>query len=236
MSPIKGRAPVLVRRKEAVLQNQTPDRPARGRPIWLIVGAGVILWQVGQAIALGVLGLPGVYTIALSSRGVSVSDGGAGAGKGDRVTVVPKTAYRKRLERKADDEPAKAAGRQRVARVPPDTAPDGALSLPPKAALKRWLRSSAREFVGGVDEQGNILYRFDIRLEVPDDLRPKVVEVAYDYNAPSVRPRSQASKTAKDGFQVKFGALACAGTMKVTVTFEDGRTQQVEADGCSLLK
>lgn len=214
------------------MQNGTSDRPARGRAVWLIAGACLILWQVGQAIALGVLGVPGVYTIALSSRGGSSPAGGSGAG---RVTVVPKAAYRKRLEPKAGDEPAETPKQQRMARVPPDAAPDGALSLPPPAALKRWLRSQAREFVGGVDEQGNILYRFEIQLEAPDDLRPKVIEVAYDYNAPSVRPRSQSSKTAKDSFRVSFGALSCAGTVSVKVTFEDGRTQQVEADGCRIL-
>ena len=36
--------------------------------------------------------------------------------------------------------------------------------------------------------------------------------------------------------QRNYVKAACAGVLKVTVTFEDGRTQEVEADGCSLLK
>ncbi|MCG8560086.1 MAG: hypothetical protein MI824_09815 [Hyphomicrobiales bacterium] len=214
------------------MQNETSDRPKRGRAIWLIAGLCLVVWQAGQAVMLGVLGLPGVYTIALPGGAGS----GAGVGQAERVTVVPKDAYRKRVEPEAADKPLPKDGREPVPGVRPGAAPEPSLSLPPQAALKRWLRSQAQEFVGGVDSDGNILYRFDIRLEVPDDLRPKVVEVAYDYGAPSARPRSQASKTAQDGFLVKFGAQSCAGVLKVTVTFEDGRTQEVEADGCSLLK
>ncbi len=196
---------------------------------WLIVLAGIVVWQVGQAIAIGVLGIPGVYTVALVADAAKPA-----AGPARRPAAIPKQAYRKRVEPAPG--PRTVAEDKRVTRLPPATKPPSAAALPSPAKLERWLRSTAREFVGGVDAQGNMLYRFEVWLEAPKEVGRRLVEVAYDYDAPSVQPgRRQSSKKRKDGFRVRFGALICARSLTLTLTYEDGRTQQLTVDGCSIL-
>jgi hypothetical protein len=107
--------------------------------------------------------------------------------------------------------------------------------LPSRSELREWVKSTAREFVGGVDAEGMPLYRFDVWLEAPKDVRAHVRKVSYAYLAPSVQPPEQSSDDPENGFRVKFGAAACAEKATVTLTLRDGRERQVDVDGCRIL-
>ncbi len=122
-----------------------------------------------------------------------------------------------------------------VAAAPPRPTDGAVPRLPGNAELRSWVRSSAREFVGGVDADGMPLYRFDVWLEMPSALRPRVRLVSYQYRAPSAKPPVQSSSDAASGFRVKFGAAACAEKAVVTLVLIDGRQRQVDVDGCRIL-
>jgi len=66
-------------------------------------------------------------------------------------------------------------------------------------------------------------------------VKRRLVAVAYDFNTPAVMPQSQVSSEQQTDFHVSAGALACADKVTVTLKFNDGRSQQVAADGCKLL-
>lgn len=123
----------------------------------------------------------------------------------------------------------------RLANLPPTTAGRVRTSLPSRSELRSWVKSNAREFVGGVDADGMPLYRFDLWLDAPEDLRSQMRTVSYAYLAPSAQPPEQSSSDAKSGFRVKFGAASCAEKATVTLTLVDGRERTVTVDGCRIL-
>lgn len=107
--------------------------------------------------------------------------------------------------------------------------------LPSRSDVRGWIRSTAREFVGGVDADGLPLYRFDIWLEAPEGVRAQIQQVSYEYLAPSAKPPLQNSNDSKSGFRVKFGAAACAEKARIMLTMNDGNTRKVNVDGCQIL-
>ena len=127
-----------------------------------------------------------------------------------------------------------------TAALPPDRPPapepsEGGSALPSASAIDGWVKSQAWEFLGGVDAQGNILYRFEVWLEAPDSELKNVKSVAYEYDAPSATPKSRETDRAEGGFRVRFGSLACAKEITVTLTMADGRKQRAKVDGCRVL-
>lgn len=130
---------------------------------------------------------------------------------------------------------AGSASETRLASLPPETEARIQASLPSRSELRSWVKSNAREFVGGVDADGMPLYRFDVWLEAPSDLRAQVQRVSYAYLAPSAQPAEQSSSDAKSGFRVKFGAASCAEKATVTLTLIDGRERSATVDGCRIL-
>ena len=83
-----------------------------------------------------------------------------------------------------ETKPARNSGTVRSASLPrPETGRIRA-SLPSRSELKSWIRSNAREFVGGVDADGMPLYRFDLWLDAPEAMRAQVRTVSYAYLAP----------------------------------------------------
>ncbi|MDA7947534.1 MAG: hypothetical protein MPJ78_08650, partial [Hyphomicrobiaceae bacterium] len=127
-----------------------------------------------------------------------------------------------------------------TAALPPDPPPapqasGGGSGLPSVSAINSWVKSQAWEFLGGVDAQGNILYRFEVWLDAPASELKNVKSVAYDYDAPSATPKSRESNRAEGGFRVRFGSLACAKQITITLTMSDGRKQRAKADGCRVL-
>lgn len=127
------------------------------------------------------------------------------------------------------------AGTRSVASLPQPAEAGETVALPSRSDLRGWVRSSAREFVGGVDADGMPLYRFDLWLEAPDRVRGGIQAVTYEYRAPSAKPSRQDSSEAGTGFRVKFGAAACAETATVTLVMKDGRERRVNVDGCKIL-
>lgn len=106
---------------------------------------------------------------------------------------------------------------------------------PSGSDIQDWLRSQAWEFLGGVDPQGNILYRFEVWLDAPRDVLNGIKSVSYLYDAPSATPGERESDDAKSGFRARFGSLSCSKNVTVVVTMADGSSQQAIADGCRAL-
>lgn len=130
--------------------------------------------------------------------------------------------------------PGRESGGQDLANLPPRTQ-TGPSELPGRSDIRGWARSTAREFVGGVDADGMPLYRFDVWLDAPDNMRSQIRSVSYEYRAPSAQPPSQSSSEAGSGFRVKFGAASCAEKAMITVIMNDGQQRSVDVDGCGIL-
>lgn len=109
------------------------------------------------------------------------------------------------------------------------------VDLPARSEIRAWARSEAREFVGGVDADGMPLYRFEVWLDAPDDVREQIRSVSYEYRAPSAQPPMQSSSDTGSGFRVRFGAAACAEKAKITVVMRDGQERSADVDGCRIL-
>lgn len=130
--------------------------------------------------------------------------------------------------------PASAAAAASAASAPPEAAPTlPPVNLPASGDVEAWVKAKATEFKG--EDRGRPLYHFEVWLEPPEEMKSRLVAVAYDFNTPAVRPQSQVSSEQKTGFRVSVGGLACADKITVTLKFDDGRSQQVAVDGCRLL-
>jgi hypothetical protein len=108
------------------------------------------------------------------------------------------------------------------------------VQLPAGGDAQGWVKSRASAVAGGVDEHGRPLYRFDLWVEPPAEVKQRLVAVAYDFDAPSAEPRTQESTEQQTGFRVRFGGLACADKITLTLKFDDGQQQQVAVDGCKI--
>ena len=115
----------------------------------------------------------------------------------------------------------------------PSPAPSMLLALPLPSAVAGWVKAKASEIKGG--ERGRALYHFEFWLDAPEDVKRRLVAVAYDFNTPAVMPQSQVSHEEKTGFRVSAGGLTCADKVTVTLKFNDGQLQQVAVDGCRLV-
>lgn len=128
---------------------------------------------------------------------------------------------------------------QQTARLPSRPAPEsdsagggGGFS---KSEIRQMVKSQAWEFLGGVDAKGNILYRFEVWLDAPQNVLSRIDSVTYDYDAPSATPKSRQANQVIGGFRARFGALACSKDITVTVKMSDGSTRSARADGCQAL-
>jgi hypothetical protein len=110
----------------------------------------------------------------------------------------------------------------------------GALAeLPASGVVAAWVKAKAVKIKG--EDRARPLYHFEFWIEPPDDIRKQLAAVAYEFSTPAVRPQSQMSSEKMTGFRVSAGGLACADKITVTLRFMDGRSQQVDVDGCRLL-
>ena len=95
------------------------------------------------------------------------------------------------------------------------------------------MKAKATEVRG--EDRARPLYHFEFWLEPPEEVKRRLVAVAYEFNTPAVMPQSQVSSEQKTGFRVSAGGIACADKVTVTLKFKDGQSQQVAVDGCRLL-
>ena len=107
------------------------------------------------------------------------------------------------------------------------------VALPKPSAVEGWVKAKATEIKG--EERGRSLFHFEFWLEAPNDVKQRLVAVAYEFNTPAVMPQAQVSSEAKTGFRVSAGGLTCADKVTVTLKFKDGQSQQVAVDGCRLV-
>jgi hypothetical protein len=107
------------------------------------------------------------------------------------------------------------------------------LAALPEAAVERWVKAKAREVKG--PDRARPLYHFEFWLDPPEEVKLRLVAVAYEFNTPAVMPQAQMSRDKATGFRVSAGGLTCADKVTVTLKFNDGSSQQVAIDGCRLL-
>jgi len=122
------------------------------------------------------------------------------------------------------------------AQSPAPEAPQAPLAvalLPASGDVEAWVKAKATEVKG--EDRARPLYHFEFWLEPPEEVKRRLVAVAYEFNTPAVMPQSQVSSEQKTGFRVSAGGLACADKVTVTLKFKDGQSQQVAVDGCRLL-
>ena len=105
--------------------------------------------------------------------------------------------------------------------------------LPANGMVAAWVKAKALEIKG--EDRARPLYHFEFWLDAPEEVRQRLATVSYAFNTPAVRPQFQMSSEKTTGFRVSAGGLACADKITVTLTFKDGRSQQVDVDGCRLL-
>ncbi len=131
------------------------------------------------------------------------------------------------------DEPESAA---KSAEAPPPSAPQPGLlqpvKLPESREVEGWVKTKATEIKG--EDRGRPLFHVELWLEPPEQVKQRLVAVAYDFSTPAVMPQTQISSEKKTGFRVSVGGLACADKITVTLSFNDGQSQQVAVDGCKL--
>ena len=125
-----------------------------------------------------------------------------------------------------------AAPAQSPAPEAPQATPAPAL-LPASGDVEAWVKAKATEIKGG--DRARPLYHFEFWLEPPEEVKRRLVAVAYEFNTPAVMPQSQMSSEQQTGFRVSAGGLACADKVTVTLKFKDGQSQQVAVDGCRLV-
>jgi hypothetical protein len=99
-------------------------------------------------------------------------------------------------------------------------------------AVEDWLKVTSREIKA--ENQARPLTHLELWLAPPAEVARHLVSVAYAFSTPAIQPQSQTSTNARSGFRIKVGALACADTLTLTLTFDDGRTNKVAIDGCRL--
>ena len=120
-----------------------------------------------------------------------------------------------------------------VATVAPHHPQPPPAHLPASGDVEGWVKVKATEIKG--EDRGRPLYHFELWLEAPEEVKKRLVAVAYDFDTPAVMPQSQISSEQKTGFRVSVGGLTCADKITLTLKFNDGRSQQIAVDGCRLL-
>ena len=98
------------------------------------------------------------------------------------------------------------------------------------AEVSSWLKSKAEQIKG--EDRTRPLVHFEFWLEPPPDIKHHIVAVTYNFSSAAILPQSQTNRDAASGFRIAVGGLACADTIRVTLQFDDGRTQPVDVDGC----
>ena len=111
--------------------------------------------------------------------------------------------------------------------------PPTPVALPKPSAVEGWVKAKAIEIKG--EDRGRSLFHFEFWLDAPNDVKQRLVAVAYEFNTPAVMPQAQVSSEAKTGFRVSAGGLTCADKVTVTLKFKDGQSEQVAVDGCRLV-
>jgi hypothetical protein len=104
--------------------------------------------------------------------------------------------------------------------------------LPSERNVAGWVKAKATEIKG--EDRFRPLFHFEFWLEAPPEVARSLASVSYDFNTPAVMPQSLLSGEAKTGFRASAGGLTCADKITVTLRYKDGRSQQVEVDGCAL--
>jgi hypothetical protein len=102
------------------------------------------------------------------------------------------------------------------------------------AEIQNWVRAKAAIFNSKHGSRGR-LFHFELWLEPPRKVKEQLAAVAYAFNSPSILPHTQRSTEQVSGFRVAFGGLACPENVTLTLTYKDGRSQEVSLNACRLL-
>ena len=100
------------------------------------------------------------------------------------------------------------------------------------SAAGGWVKAKSTQFKGA--NRARPMFHFELWVEPPDAIKRRLIAVAYDVEAGAIQPRAQQSRERQTGFRVGFGGLSCADKITLTLLFDDGRSQEVDIDGCKL--
>jgi len=103
----------------------------------------------------------------------------------------------------------------------------------PNSILAGWVRAKATTFKGS--NRARPILHFELWVEAPEAFNQLLMAVDYDMGLNAAQPRKQESRDRHSGFRVGFGSLSCADQISLTLTFNDGRSQLLNVDGCALL-
>jgi len=127
-------------------------------------------------------------------------------------------------------------GAPQPSRFGPSVPAPGAASEPAfdlsASAAGGWVKAKSTQFKGA--NRARPMFHFELWVEPPDAIKQRLIAVAYDVEAGAVQPRVQQSRERQTGFRVGFGGLSCADKITLTLMFDDGRSQEVDIDGCKL--
>ena len=100
-------------------------------------------------------------------------------------------------------------------------------------AAGEWVKAKATQIKGA--NRARPMLHFELWVEPPPEVKQRIIAIAYDVPTGAARPRAQESRERQTGFRVGFGGLGCSDKITLTLTFDDGRSQELDVDGCKLL-
>lgn len=106
-------------------------------------------------------------------------------------------------------------------------------NFPPSSIVTGWVKAKALAFRG--PNRVRPILHFELWVEPPEDIKKLIESVGYDLRSGAAQPREQESRERQSGFRVGFGSFSCVDRINLTLKFDDGRSQQIDVDGCALL-
>ena len=76
-------------------------------------------------------------------------------------------------------------------------APPVKIALPLASAVEGWVKAKATEIKG--EERGRALYHFEFWLDAPEEVKRRLIAVAYEFNTPAVMPQALSVEREEDG-------------------------------------
>ncbi len=83
--------------------------------------------------------------------------------------------------------------------------------------------------------KGYDVYDFKLWIDVPENLKPQIKQVEYDFNDPSFLQKSETSRDPKNGFAVTYRGWGCLSLVTVNVYTRGGNKFPIYFDMCAKL-
>lgn len=92
------------------------------------------------------------------------------------------------------------------------------------------------EVLGGrTTSSGRQLYKYTLRISVPEQLQSRITRVEYHFDHPSFSANTLISREPENDFAVSYIGWGCLALVKTIVSLDDGTTQPVYLNMCKAL-